>query len=955
MPVKTDLLAHLTQQQREAILHVGGPLLIIAGPGSGKTEVIAWRVAHLVGSGQTAPANCLVLTFANKAAQGLQDRIHQKLPDIDVEQIPIGTIHSLCAEILRSHQTQSSLPRGFEILDADDQLLFLYRNRAEVGLGGMMKGRPQDFYAAVLRMFNLATEELVRPEKLLDWCHAQEKSAETAAAEAAAGKSKTKAQKAADAVEIWKEEAIITQAYSAYCDLLRSRNLVDFAFLQRHCLDLLDSHPDVVDTLRNRYQAILVDEYQDTNAAQDRILQHLAGDGRHLTVVGDDDQSIYRFRGATVGNLLSFEKRYPGAKKVLLERNFRSHDPIVKSSLSVIINNTARFPKDLFTTRGDGSDIVLVYEHTVADEASAIARLLTALKAAGKIKRWSDVALLLRSVRSYSDDYMQALTRSGIPANVIGAAGFFARSDISQLCDLFHFLGAAKPWADVHVRCPLMGLNEHTIKALEGHKGSLDEIRNEKTLQSIGIKNAVDQKKILGLLDLKRRVKENKLEGILSACYELLALAGYVQQCQKTHAQASLMNLGVLSKMASRFDAIGGTRNIYPFLEYLGLLAAAGVEEAQEANGDAVRIMTIHQAKGLEFPVVVLPSAMEGRLPALRRRDRYEVPYELRASGWPEVDDPHLSDERKLFYVAATRPRELLILGTADIVNKRGGGPSQFLSEMLGNDIKAIANADRARILEAESTPGPTVEPRPRISFSQLVYFLQCPVRYELAVVCGLETLPPGPVGFGANVHRALLFIHELAIAAVAIDDHALEEAVERSWLSSAAPSKDSTQERDAKKAAFKQLRRYVQECQPDLRRVDQAELPFSFGVEQSILLGRIDLIRKDGDGIEVVDFKTGLASEERPEQEQLELQLGIYSLGAEPILGKSVTKCTAHFLRDGAVKSCPWSPDKASQTRERLSGMLQRIAVRQFEPRTAFCSRCSEFRKLCMYAGGKE
>lgn len=474
-----DLPAHLTQQQRDAILHEGGPLLIVAGPGSGKTEVLTWRVAHLVKSGVTAPVNCLVCTFANKAALELRDRIQRKLPDVDVEQMPIGTIHSLCADILREYQTKSPLPRGFRILDEEGQLLLVYRNRAEIGLSGVMKGRPQDFFSAVLRMFNLATEELVGPERLLDWCKAQRQAAETLASEAARGKSKLKAQKAADAVELWKEEAIVTESYRSYCGLLRSRNLVDFAFLQRYCLDLLDSHPDVVAALRERFRAILVDEYQDTNAAQERILQYLAGNGERLTVVGDDDQGIYRFRGATVGNLLGFEKRYPGARSIYLEQNFRSFDPIVKNSLAVIANNQARFPKDLFTTRGAGSDIVLMYEHAVAEEAAAIARLLKGLRAAGKVHRLGDVAVLLRSVRSYSEDYVRALASQGIPVSVIGEPGFFARDDISQMCDLFHFLGATKPWGDVHVRCSLMGLEERTADALKTYSGSLADIGDE--------------------------------------------------------------------------------------------------------------------------------------------------------------------------------------------------------------------------------------------------------------------------------------------------------------------------------------------------------------------------------------------------------------------------------------------------------------------------------------------
>ncbi|MCX7037992.1 MAG: ATP-dependent DNA helicase [Spirochaetes bacterium] len=954
MTKSVDLPGYLTKEQQEAILHDGGPLLIIAGPGSGKTEVLTWRVAYLIESGRTAPGNCLVSTFTRKAALELKDRIQQKLPEVDVEKMAIGTIHSLCADILREHQTRSPVPRGFRILDEDGQLLLIYRNRADLGLDAVMKGRPQDFFSGVLRMFNLATEELVKPEKLLDWCRLTRQAAEEYAVEAGKGRSKLKAQKAADAVELWKEEAIVTEAYQAYCDLLHSRNLVDFAFLQRHCLDLLESHPNVAAALRERFRMILVDEYQDTNAAQEMVLHHLAGEGQRLTVVGDDDQSIYRFRGATVGNLLGFEKRYPGARKIYLQQNFRSPDPIVRSSQAVIANNQARFPKDLFTARGEGSDIVLLYEHSVAEEAASVARFLAGLKAMGKVQRWGDVALLLRSVRSYCEDYVQALTAERIPVNVIGDAGFFGREDIAQLCNLFHFLGATKPWGDVHIRCPLMGLGDNTVEALKAYKGNLMEAESDEALLSIGIKNTTDRKKILSLLTLKRRTQGKKQESILSVFYELLAITGYVRDCQGSGNVTALMNLGVMSGMISLFDELGGTRNLYPFQEYFQLLIAGGAEPSKPSIADAVQLMTIHQAKGLEFPVVVLGSVMDGRLPSMRRRDRYEVPYELRASGQPEVEDPHLTDERKLFYVGATRAKELLILGTADIVNKRGGGPSPFLKEMFGEDLHAIANAGRARIKEVESARDKRAGPRERISFSQLAYFLQCPVRYELAVMYGLEPLHPDPVDFGANVHRALLSIHERALVGANLTDSDIAEIVEDSWLSpvSVAEGSAPAQERDARKAAVKQLRRYVREHTSDLGRVEKAELSFSFRLEESVLLGRIDLIRKEEGGIEVVDFKTSESSKERVEQEQVETQLDIYALGAEIVCGRPVTKRTAHFLGSGEVDSRPWSPDKAAHTRERLSGILGLVAARSFQPRTEFCTRCTEFRSICMCTG---
>jgi len=947
------LPSHLTDQQLEAILARDSPLLIIAGPGSGKTEVVTWRVAHLVASGQADSAHCLVTTFTNKAALELKDRIQRNLQLTDfapsIEQMHVGTIHSLCADILRDYQSRSPLPRGFRILDASGQFLFVYAHRADLGLKALVKGRVHDFFSNVLRMFNLATEELVAPERLLDWCHEQQRTAEARAAEAAKGRSKTKAAKAADEVELWQEEAIVTESYRAYCDLLREHSLVDFAFLQRHALDLLEARPDVAAELRDRYREILVDEYQDTNAAQERVIQHLAGTGERLAVVGDDDQAIHRFRGATVRNILTFAERYPGARMVRLTQNFRSREPIVQHSLSVIVNNPARFDKDLFTMRGTGSDILLVYEHSVAEEAAALAGLLRRLYDAGKIRRWGDVALLLRSVRSFAKDYLPALQDEGIPAYVVGDASFFEREDIEQLYNLFNFLGASKPWGDIHIRCSLMDLDSSTCAALEAYKGNLSDVADDAGLRQIGVTNDGDRRRLLDLLSLKQRVQAKQHDSFLEVFYDLLAIAGYAGRCEQVLKDEPLMNLGVMSRLIAAFDGYGGTRNFYPFQDYLQLMKEGGIDPAVLAPEDAVQVMTIHQAKGLEFPIVVVGSVMDGRLPSTRRRDPYEIPHTLRASGPIEagVDDPHLVDERKLFYVAATRARELLILGTADVVNKRGGGPSPFLIEMLGEDLKAAADHSRAYVQDVESHPVARREPRERLSFSQLAYYLQCPMRYKLAVVCGLEMPKPDPVDFGANVHRALLLIHDRARAGQSVTESDVSDIVEQTWMT--APQADPQQDRQARKAAIQQLRRYVTRHGEAFSRIAQAEASFSFGLEQHVLLGKIDLIRQAENGDEIVDFKTGQSVSTA--LEQVDAQLDLYALGAESNLGRRVTRQTVHFLEDDKVYSLDWSPRRAESARAHLTEMLDRIARRDFQPRTEYCRYCVEFRRICPYA----
>ena len=920
----------LTAQQKEAVLQRGSPLLIIAGPGSGKTEVLAWRVAYLVRSGNVAPENILAVTFTEKAALGLKDRVQQKLPDVNVELMQISTIHSFASLLLRRYSAQSPLPRGFRLLDETGQFLYVYTNRNTLGLGEIIKGRPQDFFEAVLRLYNLATEELVTPDKLEGWCSEQL---------AKAGKKE---------IDLWEERVAVADAYHRYCDLLQANSLIDFAFLQRHALSLLENNPSIVRELRQKYRAILVDEYQDTNAAQDKIIAFLAGEGRDLTVVGDDDQSIYRFRGATVKNILTFPERYPSTHKVTLVHNFRSREPILTHSLDVITHNLARYPKDLQTVRGPGSEVLLVYEHSAAEEAGAVVRLIRRLHEAGRIAHYGDVVVLLRSVKSYAGPYVEALNTEGIPNQVIGDASLFEHEEISQLYDLFNFLGATKAWGDKFLRVPLVALGEDTQSTLKSYKESLSDLAgDEKALKDIGVENGRDRLRLLQLLEIKSKVQAQAHQSALEIFYDLLAATDCAARFERAGNATALSNLGILSSLIAAWDEYGSTRNFYPFREYLKLVRDSGVDPSVPPAEDVVRIMTIHQAKGLEFPVVVLGAAMDGRLPTSRRRDPYEIPYSLRASGElePGVTDPHIVDERKLFYVATTRARDLLIVGTADVVNKRGGGPSPFLNEMFGPDLKAAAIYSEEKVKGIESRPPSGGDPRPRHSFSQLAYYLQCPMRYKFSVVYGLEIPWLDPVDFGANVHRCLEAIHQRALQGKSTAPDELSELVEQTWLST--PRSKPEQEVGYKRAAVQQLTRYLLDHGDRLKQTRSAETPFSFSFAGDVLQGKVDLIRETNDGgVEILDFKTSKSS--AGEMEQVSLQLGMYALGVESELNLPVVRQSAHFLEDGHIESWDWTPAQKGQSQAELTDLLTRIHGEQFPPRLAYCQNCSEFRAIC-------
>jgi len=336
---------------------------------------------------------------------------------------------------------------------------------------------------------------------------------------------------------------------------------------------------------------------------------------------------------------------------------------------------------------------------------------------------------------------------------------------------------------------------------------------------------------------------------------------------------------------------------------------------------------------------------MEGRLPTTYRSARYPIPYHLRASGEPEVDDPHLIDERRLFYVAATRARDLLVIGTADVVNKRGGGPSRFLHEMFGDDLHAVAGTSAAYIEEqiaSRDTGGG--EPRRRHSYSQIAYYLQCPLRYKFAEVYDLQTPAPEPHNFGANVHRALKALHQRVLNGqpLALDD--IPALVEAAWLSN--PQVAPDEEQALKQRAIDQIRGYVERHETDLARIRDVERDFAFSLDEHVLAGRIDLVRRDESGEEIVDFKTGTST--FAATDQIDTQLALYALGARADLDLDVHRQTVHFLGDNVARSWDWSEETGQTAYARLDDILDHVVAGDFTPRTAYCARCDEFRALC-------
>lgn len=888
-------------------------------------------MAHLIEKENVRPDEILVTTFTDKASLELKDRIQKKVPKISIELMQISTIHSFCLKMLHRYNHYVNISSDFRILNDQEQLLFIFSHSDKLGLDYSADDDQYSFFSGVQRTFNLATEELVEPSSLESWCQYN---------------LKTCSSKDAD---LWRDRSLLVSAYDIYLRLLKTNGLLDFGLLQSYALDLMQSNPAALADIRRQYPEILVDEYQDTNAAQNRILCLLAGNGKCFTAVGDDDQSIYRFRGAAVRNILTFQDRYPETKIIKLESNFRSTKPIVQNSQQVIINNSGRISKNLTSVRGIGSDVLVVYRRTFAEEAKASVDLLQRLRKAGKIAQYADIAILLRSVKFQAFHYIKALHEAGIPFEVIGDVGFFKRPEISRLYDLFRFLNISGQWGDRYLQNPLLGFRRETYSALGKNNKNLIEITNAGDLISMGIGDD-DLRRLLYLISLKRQVQGENKDTMLNIFYDLLNCTNCACRFEGEDNKNSMTNLGLLSQIVSTWDEYGDTYSFKSFLKYLALLKQGGVETVtiSPKDKDAIQIMSIHQAKGLEFPVVVMGSVVNGRLPLCPRQEPLEIPYNLRASGLPEVDDPHLVDERKLFYVAATRARDLLIIGTADETSRCGSGPSVFLEEMFGQKLRSVADLTKAYIEEVESRPHPD-NIKTRHSFSQLSYFLQCPIRYKYAIKYRFHVPWREVIGLGENVHRVLEEIHNHAIDGRMTTEEEIPKIATEKWVrvNPAMPE----QEQELMDTAIKQINRYLHEHSRSLSSVLKAEANFSFDLDGQIVLGKIDLLKRDDNGsIELVDFKTSKmpVKDANIKDDRIDLQLDLYALGAEKALGLKVAKTTAHFLADGNRLTMEWSVDRKSDAVLKLANILGHIEKDEYSPNRSYCDYCWEFRKIC-------
>jgi DNA helicase II / ATP-dependent DNA helicase PcrA len=627
------LLDDLNPAQREAVTAGDGPLLVLAGAGSGKTRVIAYRIAWLLGRGDLAPRHLLAMTFTNKAAGEMARRVERLLAPIGLKPPLITTFHSACVRILRQHGSHLGLPSHFTIYDEDDRLALVKECLKE----GELADRSFTPSAAVHRISYLKNQMIAVTEALRD------------------------------ARGPWEKKAALV--YSRYEKRLRETGAVDFDDLLLLVVRLFTEIPDVLAYYRGLWRYVLVDEYQDTNRAQYRIIRLLTAEHRNVCVVGDSDQSIYKWRGADIRNILDFEDDYPGTKVVRLEQNYRSTQSILALAAGVIAHNVQRKDKTLWTENPAGDPARLYRAWDEHEEASFVAQAILGLRGEGV--PWDGVAVFYRT-NAQSRVLEDALRRGRIPYVIVGGVRFYERREIKDTLAYLRLI--LNPADDVAFRraigAPSRGIGPTTL-------GRLDEeaARQARPLLAVAAEPPADVRgKARGALEafaaLIGRLAGQRRDLAPPAFIDLvLDQTGYreaLRQERTPEGEARLENLEELIAAAEDFTHTDGQPTLDGFLDSVALMS--DVDELKDADS-RVTLMTLHSAKGLEFPAVFLTGLEEGVFPHARSMN----------------DSDEIEEERRLCYVGVTRAKERLTLSWALHRRIHGygvGEPSRFLREM---------------------------------------------------------------------------------------------------------------------------------------------------------------------------------------------------------------------------------------------------------------------------------
>jgi DNA helicase II / ATP-dependent DNA helicase PcrA len=967
----------LNDAQRRAVEHGEGPLLVIAGAGTGKTRVITERIRHLLLSNPSLPGeNILALTFTRKAAAEMKSRV-VKAAGERAENVTLATFHSFCETLL------DEISPGRIALSKEDHWILLRQNLTRLKLEKFRKlAEPGQFLGDFIQFFSRCQDELVSSDDY-------QRFADQLAADLKAERASLDEDTFAERSETVAEQREIARAYRASEELLREKNAVALNELITGTVRVLNQNAALRQRLQERFRDILVDEFQDTNLAQLALLHLLSAPPRNILAVGDNDQAIYRFRGASFGSFQIFLERFAGWKvgqdssswRLTLTENYRSTPNVLRVATQVIGQNSvsADFPKKtLVATQPEGQRVRIVELATAEEEARWVADELERLHAAGR--PWREFAILYRQ-HAHRDAIVPQLARRRIPFVIVKLSIL----DHPLVRDVLAYLRLiAHPADDVAcarvLAAPAWGLDAAELVRLAERTGKKRGSSLYDTLQApqgqlpFSDSHAAIPELLEFLGAQRKKLKRATAEEILGELLEWLEVRERTPEHDYRYVQR-------LSEFAKEWSPKSATRGLAEFLEYLDYYDQAGGTlslENEEDPRDAVKLMTVHGAKGLEFPHVFILRVNNRAFPPGQRPHTFEFPVELMKEQLP-AGDFHIQEERRLFYVALTRAQKRLTITT--LTEMKGKTPV-FLEDILMDaavkrrDVVQSAPSlppeekkDATQMNRADADPAlfpppagppkifsrvaawaetfhpPSPEPL-KLSPSAVDGYRSCPQKYLFSALWSLREGPRANLSFGSVMHTVIKrFIGELR-RGNRLPFEELQRMFETEW--SGAGYEDDYQEGEYKKDGIEQLRVFHASVMANPPQVLEQEKPFELPLENNVVItGRMDQINSLGKNeVEIVDYKTG-----RPKKEseaRKDLQLSLYALAAREVLDLKPAALVFHYLLTNERLVTSRDAKQLDAAVEMVQETAADIRAGEYAPRPGFMCRYCAYRPIC-------
>lgn len=966
-----EIVQGLNDQQREAVTYNNGPLLLIAGAGTGKTAVITKKIAYLVTEKLAKPEQILALTFTKKAAAEMEERVDILLP-YGYNQVMVATFHSFAEQILRDYAYHLGFSTNFKLLMEPQQIMLVRDHIFDFGLKKFAPlSDPMHFIRDLLKLFSKCKEELISSSMYLEYAQGLLDKAD----------SDTEQDEATDHMEL-------ARSYAKYQELLAMNDRMDFSDLTMRLIEALKAKPKMLADLQARFKYIVVDEFQDTNVAQNELLKILTikeGSSTlpQLTVVGDDDQSIYRFRGANVANMMDFTETWSSVKQIVLKENYRNTQEILDASYRLIQNNNPDrletkygIDKKLVAHQGSGPVPQLIYSETITDEAQAVVEKIISLKNQEEGVRYSTFAILTRS-NNQAAPFINALTTAKIPYVFSGSEGLFRKTVIRDLVSflkvlsnpaenlaLFNIMTSEIIGADFDQLSVVLHQAKSVNIPLEEFLRSRRDTWEKKVPHETITK--IDQ--VLTLLQQIRLTSVKKTAGEI--IYDFLKDSEYLKRLATEEKAGSALAAEKITSIANFFDRVKAFQEtsldfgLQRFMEYLEILLELGEDQDEmldDMDFDGVRVLTMHKAKGLEFEYVFMVGLVDGRIPARGRSDAFEIPEGLKlAKKEVEVDSDttklQLQEERRLFYVGMTRARKQLFLSAGrDYGNKKSMKLSIFVGEAIGQEklqpeMMKSSPLERIRHFERQDKE-PLYATRIhmkdgvlRLTRAQVDDYNTCPRKYKFIHITPIKLMTDPRVIFGRAVHAVIEEYYKIQLRGEVVPT--LEDLItiyKDNWSSEGFLSQEHEMRRfdEGVTIITRFYHTYSTMFEPSA-----IEHPFAFVWGDSKVEGRIDMVEERVGGMtRIIDFKTSDVDDQTKADDRAKksVQLAVYALALEMESGKVPDEVGLFFLGSGILGTAKVTDKMLEKAKEDIVKAGEGIRSQDFtaKPDKMTCSYC--------------